>query len=83
MLFDPDKKAKKAAVENVKTTPAPKPAAPAPAPAPAPVVAEDVSSDDELVAVITAALYAMLSEEKKPNAISKDKLIVRSIRRVK
>lgn len=83
MLFDPDKKAKKAAVENEKTTPAPKPAAPAPAPAPAPVVAEDVSSDDELVAVITAALYAMLSEEKKPNAISKDKLIVRSIRRVK
>ncbi|SEF41544.1 Oxaloacetate decarboxylase, gamma chain [Eubacterium ruminantium] len=81
-IFDPDKKNKKTAEAEKKVS--------APAPTPAPVAstvqeeaAEELSSDDELVAVITAALYAMLSEEKKPNAISKDKLVVRSIRRVK
>ena len=50
------------------------------APAPAPVYEEEELVDDgELVAVITAALYASMASEG--NAPSKDGLVVRSIRR--
>lgn len=55
--------------------------APAPAakPAPAPVVEEELVDDAELVAVIMAAIYASMASEGK--AVSKDGLVVRSIRR--
>jgi len=58
--------------------------APAAAPAapvvkPAPVVEEELVDDSELVAVIMAAIYASMASEGK--AVSKDGLIVRSIRR--
>lgn len=53
----------------------------APAPAAVPVVEqeEEQVDDGELVAVITAALYAAMASEGK--AVSKDGLVVRSIRR--
>ncbi len=61
-----------------------KDAAPAAAPAvtaskPAPVVEEELVDDAELVAVIMAAIYASMASEGK--AVSKDGLVVRSIRR--
>lgn len=66
---------------------APKPAAPKPKPVPAPAVPapkeDNLMEDKELVAVITAAVYAMAGSEKPANAESKDKLIVRSIRRAR
>ena len=60
-----------------------KDAAPTAAPAapvakPAPVV-EELVDDSELVAVIMAAIYASMASEGK--AVSKDGLVVRSIRR--
>ena len=54
-------------------------AAPAPAAKAAPVVEEELVDDSELVAVIMAAIYASMASEGK--AVSKDGLIVRSIRR--
>lgn len=56
---------------------------PAPAPAAKPAVAagENLMDDAELVAVITAAVYAASASEG--GAVSKDKLIVRSIKRAK
>ena len=75
--------------------PAPAPAAPAapaktaqsaPAtPAPAAVPDSMLMNDHQLVAVITAAIYAAEADKAGTtvNAISKDKLVVRSIRRVK
>ena len=45
-----------------------------------PVANENLMDDKELVAVITAAVYAA-SSASNGGAISKDKLIVRSIRR--
>ena len=55
------------------------------APAPAAVPDSVLMNDRQLVAVITAAVYAAAAEEAGTtvNSISKDKLIVRSIRRVK
>lgn len=55
-------------------------------PAPAPVSSdEDLMNDSELVAVITAAIYAAAGGGVRPPAYtaSNDKLVVRSIRRVK
>ncbi|MBO4505737.1 MAG: OadG family protein [Lachnospiraceae bacterium] len=52
---------------------------PAPAPA-APAEEEDLSNDEELVAVITAAIYAFEAEAGEAYAPA-DGLIVRSIRR--
>ena len=54
-------------------------AAPAPAAKAAPVVEEELVDDSELVAVIMAAIYASMASEGK--AVSKDGLVVRSIRR--
>ena len=54
-------------------------AAPAPVAKPAPVQEEELVDDGELVAVIMAAIYASMASEGK--AVSKDGLIVRSIRR--
>ena len=54
-------------------------AATAPAAKAAPVVEEELVDDSELVAVIMAAIYASMASEGK--AVSKDGLIVRSIRR--
>ena len=59
----------------------PKKAAETPAPAPAaPAEEEDLSNDEELVAVITAAIYAFEAEAGEAYAPA-DGLIVRSIRR--
>jgi sodium pump decarboxylase gamma subunit len=57
----------------------------APVPAAKPVVAagENLMDDAELVAVITAAVYAASASEGGAGAVSKDKLIVRSIKRAK
>ncbi len=66
--------AKKPKVEPEKKAEAPK----------APVAANDnknLTDDAQLVAVITAAIYAY--EAQSGNAISKDKLVVRSIKRVR
>lgn len=57
-----------------------KPAAPAAVPATVSLAEEKLVNDAELVAVITAAIYAASGSQ---NAASKDRLIVRSIRRVK
>lgn len=81
MLFDPDRK-KKAAAEVGKVVNKPEEIIPEKVAEPV-IDNENLASDDELVAVITAALYAALSDESKTNAISKDKLVVRSIRRVR
>lgn len=54
-------------------------AAPAPVAKAAPVVEEELVDDSELVAVIMAAIYASMASEGK--AVSKDGLVVRSIRR--
>lgn len=54
-------------------------AATAPAAKAAPVVEEELVDDSELVAVIMAAIYASMASEGK--AVSKDGLVVRSIRR--
>lgn len=57
-------------------------AKPAAAPAAKPVVAnDDLMNDSELVAVITAAIYA--ATQGAGQATSKDRLVVRSIKRVK
>lgn len=55
----------------------------APVPAPVAVAAqnENLVNDEELVAVITAAIYA--ASAGGANAVSKDKLVVRSIKRVR
>lgn len=72
--------AKKPKIEDLKKEES-KPAAPAKAAAPAPV-AGNLMNDAELVAVITAAIYA--AEGQAGNgAVSKDKLVVRSIRRAR
>ncbi len=70
--------AKKPKVETDKKSEAPKAAS-------APVVAnytEDLTNDAQLVAVITAAIYAYEAQAGN-GAISKDKLVVRSIKRVR
>ena len=54
---------------------------PSPIPSFIPVGAENLVNDEELVAVITAAIYA--AEAANGNSDSKDKLIVRSIKRVR
>jgi len=59
------------------TAPAAAPAAPVAKAAP--VVEEELVDDSELVAVIMAAIYASMASEGK--AVSKDGLVVRSIRR--
>ena len=72
--------AKKPKIEDLKKEEG-RPAAPAKAAAPAPV-AGNLMNDAELVAVITAAIYA--AEGQAGNgAVSKDKLVVRSIRRAR
>lgn len=72
--------AKKPKIEDLKKEES-RPAAPAKAAAPAPV-AGNLMNDAELVAVITAAIYA--AEGQAGNgAVSKDKLVVRSIRRAR
>ncbi|MBR1816860.1 MAG: OadG family protein [Lachnospiraceae bacterium] len=53
---------------------------PAPVPTFVPAGGENQASNDELVAVITAAIYA--AEAASGNAYSKDTLVVRSIKRV-
>lgn len=71
--------AKKPKIEDLKKEES-KPAAPAKAATPAP--AGNLMNDAELVAVITAAIYA--AEGQAGNgAVSKDKLVVRSIRRAR
>jgi sodium pump decarboxylase gamma subunit len=69
-----------------KIEPETKPAAPAPiqtpAPAAKPVASENLMDDAELVAVITAAVYAASASEGS-GAVSRDKLIVRSIKRAR
>ncbi len=57
-----------------------KPASPAAVPAAMAPVEENLVNNAELVAVITAAIYAASGSQ---NAASKDRLVVRSIRRVK
>lgn len=67
-----------------KKTKAPEPKkdeAPAKAVQTAPVVSENLMNDAELVAVITAAIYA--ASGNAGGAVSKDTLVVRSIRRAK
>ena len=72
--------AKKPKIEDLKKEES-KPAAPAKAATPAPA-AGSLMNDAELVAVITAAIYA--AEGQAGNgAVSKDKLVVRSIRRAR
>ncbi|WP_238299326.1 OadG family protein [Eubacterium sp. MSJ-33] len=72
--------AKKPKIEDLKKEES-KPAAPAKAATPAPA-AGNLMNDAELVAVITAAIYA--AEGQAGNgAVSKDKLVVRSIRRAR
>lgn len=44
---------------------------------------ENLMDDAELVAVITAAIYAAAGSNTPANAVSKDKLVVRSIRRAR
>ena len=86
MIFDPSKKEKKLAAEAAKKLEDKKEAVPAKEAAPVAVAEaadEELVNDDELVAVITAALYAAFSDNTVPNAVSKDKLIVRSIRKVR
>ncbi len=61
---------------------APVKAAPVAAPAAPAAKTENLMNDAELVAVITAAIYA-LESETKVNAVSKDTLVVRSIRRAR
>ena len=84
MIFDPSKKDKKAAAEALKEAkPEVKKEEVKASPAPAASESEDLVNDEELVAVITAALYAAFADSKVPNAVSKDTLIVRSIRKVR
>ena len=72
--------AKKPKIEDLKKEES-KPAAPAKAATPAPA-AGNLMNDAELVSVITAAIYA--AEGQAGNgAVSKDKLVVRSIRRAR
>lgn len=72
--------AKKPKIEDLKKEES-KPLAPAKAATPAPA-AGNLMNDAELVAVITAAIYA--AEGQAGNgAVSKDKLVVRSIRRAR
>lgn len=54
---------------------------PAPIPSLVPAGSENLVGDEELVAVITAAIYA--SEAANGNTNSKDRLVVRSIKRVR
>lgn len=72
--------AKKPKIEDLKKEES-KPAAPAKAAAPAPA-AGNLMNDAELVAVITAAIYAAEGQAGN-SAVSKDKLVVRSIRRAR
>ena len=57
--------------------------APAKAAQSAPVASENLMNDAELVAVITAAIYAASGSTNGSGAVSKDTLVVRSIRRAK
>ena len=72
--------AKKPKIEDLKKEES-KPAAPAKAATPAPA-AGNLMNDAELVAVITAAIYAAEGQAGN-DAVSKDKLVVRSIRRAR
>ena len=72
-----EKKSKEEKAEKEKSAPV----IPAPIPSFVPVGGENLAGDEELVAVITAAIYA--AEAAKGNTNSKDKLIVRSIKRVR
>ncbi|MCM1287062.1 MAG: OadG family protein [Clostridium sp.] len=60
-----------------------KPAAPVAAPKPVTAVSDNLINDAELVAVITAAIYAASADMGGSGAVSKDRLVVRSIRRAK
>ena len=57
--------------------------APAKAAQSVPVASENLMNDAELVAVITAAIYAASGSANGSGAVSKDTLVVRSIRRAK
>ena len=74
-LFD-KKKNDKEEKEDFKT-----PSIPAPIPSLVPEGRENLVGDEELVAVITAAIYA--AEAANGNTNSKDKLVVRSIKRAR
>lgn len=75
------KKPKLSDIEEKSAAQSAKTVAPAPKAAPAPASA-DLMNDSELVAVITAAVYAA-SGSAGNGAVSKDKLVVRSIKRAK
>ena len=87
MKFLPALLAKKPKIPAPAPAPAAAPAKAAPAAAPVPATVPDsmLMNDQQLVAVITAAIYAAEADKAGTtvNAISKDKLVVRSIRRVK
>lgn len=59
---------------------APAESAPAPAAAPAPVQAADTTDEDEIAAVIAAAIAAAEEDELAETVVSNDKLVARSIR---
>lgn len=60
-----------------------KPQAPVAAPKTVTAASENLMNDAELVAVITAAIYAASADMGGVGAVSKDRLVVRSIRRAK
>lgn len=60
-----------------------KPQAPVAAPKTVAAASENLMNDAELVAVITAAIYAASADMGGTGAVSKDRLVVRSIRRAK
>lgn len=60
-----------------------KPQAPMAAPKTVAAASENLMNDAELVAVITAAIYAASADMGGTGAVSKDRLVVRSIRRAK
>lgn len=60
-----------------------KPQAPVAAPKTVAAASENLMNDAELVAVITAAIYAASADMGGVGAVSKDRLVVRSIRRAK
>lgn len=75
--------AKKTKVPEPKKEAAPAKVAPVAAPVAAPAASENLMNDAQLVAVITAAIYAASGSVSGSGAVSKDKLVVRSIRRAK
>lgn len=77
--FIPKLEAKLAVMQSAPKTPA-APAAPVAAAKPVAKTSENLMDDAELVAVITAAIYAASGSA---GTSSKDKLVVRSIRRAR